>query len=161
MSTKFSWLKKLVWPILLVAVGVAAFFTQDRWMPHAQQFIAYLKNEKADDEEEPEEEAPSETPDTLTLSPIAWKNIGLTTGMVKPTDFTKVVSVPAMVTERHGRSRNEITAPMTGVVTQIYPLERQAIEPGMALFDMRLTHEDVVSAQACLLYTSPSPRDRG
>ena len=51
MSTKFSWLKKLVWPILLVAVGVAAFFTQDRWMPHAQQFIAYLKNEKADDED--------------------------------------------------------------------------------------------------------------
>jgi len=48
MSTKFSWLKKLVWPILLVAVGVAAFFTQDRWMPHAQQFIAYLKNEKAE-----------------------------------------------------------------------------------------------------------------
>ncbi|QEG22079.1 efflux RND transporter periplasmic adaptor subunit [Mariniblastus fucicola] len=151
MSTKFSWLKKLVWPILLVAVCVAAFFTQDRWMPHAQQFIAYLKNENADDEEHPEEEAPSETPDTLTLSPTAWKNIGLMTGTVNPTDFTKVVSVPALVTERHGRSRNEITAPMTGVVTQIYPLERQAVEPGIALFDMRLTHEDVVSAQATFL----------
>ena len=151
MSTKFSWLKKLVWPILLVAVGVAAFFTQDQWMPHARQFMAYLKNEKADDGEEPEEEVPSETPDTLTLSPSAWKNIGLMTGMVKPTDFTKVVSVPAMVTERHGRSRNEITAPMTGVVTQIYPLERQAIEPGVALFDMRLTHEEVVTAQTTFL----------
>ena len=209
MSKKFSWLKKLVWPFLLVAVGAAAFFTQDQWMPHAQQFMAFLKNERANGEEEPEEQAPSETPDTLTLSPAAWKNIGLMTGMVKSTDFTKVVSVPAMVTERHGRSRNEITAPMTGVVTQIHPLERQAIQPGMALFDMRLTHEDVVTAQAtfltnlqnldvvrkelkrlrnigesiipgkrilekeyecekvmaalsatCLLYTSPSPRDR-
>ena len=80
MSTKFSWLKKLVWPILLVVVGGAAFFTQNQWMPHAQQFMAYLKNEKADDGEEPEEEVPSETPDTLTLSPSAWKNIGLMTG---------------------------------------------------------------------------------
>ena len=155
MSTKFSWLKKhwkkIVWPIVLAAVGAGAFFTQDQWKPHAQQFMAYLKNEKADNEEEPEEEAPSETPDTLTLSPTAWQNIGLETGTIKPTDFTKVVSVPAIVTERHGRSRNEITAPMTGVVTQIYPLERQAIEPGMALFDMRLTHEDVVSAQATFL----------
>ena len=151
MSKKFSWLKKLVWPFLLVAVGAAAFFTQDQWMPHAQQFMAFLKNERANGEEEPEEQAPSETPDTLTLSPAAWKNIGLMTGMVKSTDFTKVVSVPAMVTERHGRSRNEITAPMTGVVTQIHPLERQAIQPGMALFDMRLTHEDVVTAQATFL----------
>ena len=151
MSTKFIWLKKLVWPIVLIAVGVAAFFTQNRWMPHARQFMAYLKNEKADDEGVPEEEAPSAAPDTLTLSPTAWKNIGLVTGMVKPTDFTKVVSVPAMVTEQHGRSRNEITAPMTGVVTQIYPLERQAIEPGTALFDMRLTHEEVVTAQTTFL----------
>lgn len=155
MSTKFSWLKKhwkkIVWPIVLAAVGAGAYFAQDQWMPHAQQFMAYLKNEQSENEDEPEESAPSETPDTLTLSPTAWKNIGLETGTIKPTDFTKVVSVPAIVTERHGRSRNEITAPMTGVVTQIYPLERQAIEPGMALFGMRLTHEDVVSAQATFL----------
>ena len=159
MSTKFSWLKKLVWPILLLAVGVGVYFTQDQWKPHAQQLMAHLKNEKPDDGEEPDEEPASETPDTLTLSPKAWKNIGLTTGTVKPTDFTKVVSVPAIVTERHGRSRNEISAPMTGVVTQIYPLERQAIQPGMALFDMRLTHEEVVTAQATFL-NNPSESGR-
>lgn len=155
MSTKFSWMKTHWIKIVLTIVGagavIAGYFTQDQWKPHARQFMAYLKNEKPENEDEPEESAPSETPDTLTLSPTAWKNIGLETGTIKPTDFTKVVSVPAIVTERHGRSRNEITAPMTGVVTQIYPLERQAIEPGMALFDMRLTHEDVVSAQATFL----------
>ena len=52
-----------------------------------------------------------------------------------------------MVVERSGRSSADITAPMTGVVTQVYPLERQAIEPGDALFDLKLTHEDVVTAQ--------------
>lgn len=154
MSMKFDWLKKhwqkIVWPIVLIAIGVAGYFTQDRWMPHAQRFMAYIQNKK-EVEEEVDETAPSETPDTLTLSPTAWKNIGLVTETVKSSDFVKVVSVPAMVVERHGRSRNKITAPMTGVVTQIYPLERQAIEPGMALFEMRLTHEEVVSAQTTFL----------
>ena len=111
----------------------------------------YIQNKKADSDEEVEEAAPSETPDTLTLSPTAWKNIGLETAMVKPRDFEKVVTVPAMVVDRPGRSNSDITAPMTGVVSQVYPVERQAIEPGMALFDMRLTHEDVVTAQTDFL----------
>lgn len=155
MSSKLTWLKnhwqKIAWLVVLVTAGAGAYLTQDRWMPHAQQFMAYLRNEKPSSESEPEGSIPNETGDTLMLSQTAWKNIGLETGTVKPADYTKIVSVPAMVTERPGRSRNEITAPMTGVITQIYPLEQQTIEPGMALFDMRLTHEDVVSAQTTFL----------
>ena len=154
-STKSQWFKKnwqkVFWPIVLIAVGVAAWFTQAQWKPHAQRFADYIQNKKADSDEEVEEAAPSETPDTLTLSPTAWKNIGLETAMVKPRDFEKVVTVPAMVVDRPGRSNSDITAPMTGVVSQVYPVERQAIEPGMALFDMRLTHEDVVTAQTDFL----------
>lgn len=152
---KFDWIKKhwqkVFWPIVLIAAGVAAWFTQDQWKPQAQRFMDYIQNKKVDSEEDVEEAAPSETPDTLTLSPTAWKNIGLETATVEPRDFEKVVSVPAMVVERPGRSNNDITAPMTGVVTQVYPLERQAIEPGDAMFDMRLTHEDVVTAQTDFL----------
>ncbi len=155
MSSKLTWLKnhwqKIAWLVVLVTAGAGAYLTQDRWMPHAQQFMAYLRNEKPNGESEPEGSIPNETGDTLMMSQTAWKNIGLETGTVKPADYTKIVSVPAMVTERPGRSRNEITAPMTGVITQIYPLEQQTIEPGMALFDMRLTHEDVVSAQTTFL----------
>lgn len=152
---KSQWFKKnwqkVFWPIVLIAAGVAAWFTQAQWKPHAQQFMDYIQNKKADSEEEVEEAAPTETPDTLTLSPTAWKNIGLETATVEPRNFEKVVSVPAMVIERPGRSNSDITAPMTGVVTQVYPVERQAVEPGMALFDMRLTHEDVVTAQTDFL----------
>jgi cobalt-zinc-cadmium efflux system membrane fusion protein len=151
----FEWFgnhwQQIVWPIVLVVAGVAGWFTQDQWMPHAQRFMAVIQNKNAGKSEPEEEAAPSEAPDTLTLSPTAWKNIGLVTGTVAPTDFTKIVSVPAMVVERPGRSNNDITAPMTGVITQVYPLERQAIEPGMALFDLRLTHEDVVTAQTDFL----------
>ncbi len=87
----------------------------------------------------------------MKLSPVAWKNIGLKTDVAKPSDFVKFVSVPAMVVERPGRSQIEITAPMTGVVTQVFPVEREIIEPGTPLFQLRLTHEDVVSAQSDFL----------
>ena len=150
---KSNWLKKrwkmIVWLVVLVSVGVAAATTYAQWKSYADRFIAYIQNKdlEQEDDEEGTADAPSETPDTLTLTSQAWKNIGLETATVKPRDFTKYVPVPAMVVDRPGRSSNEITAPMTGVVTQIYPLEREAVDPGTPLFDMRLTHEDIVNAQ--------------
>ena len=69
MKMKFDWLKKhwqkIVWPIVLVLIGVAGYFTQDRWMPQAQRFMAYIQNKK-DAEEEVDEATPSKTPDTFT-----------------------------------------------------------------------------------------------
>lgn len=153
MSMNFSWFtqhwKKIVLTTALVSLVGAAVLFQKAWMPYAQRFIAYIQNENLDAKDEEEDKAgPSETPDTLTLSPTAWKNIGLATETVQPRDFVKIVSVPASVVERPGRSKIEIAAPMTGVVTRVYPLERQAVLPGDPLFDLRLTHEDVVSAQS-------------
>ena len=83
----------------------------------------------------------------LQLSSVAWKNIGLKTGTVEPRTFARSVSVPAMVVERPGRSQVEITSPMTGIVARVYPLEGEAVQPGQSLFDLRLTHEDLVTAQ--------------
>lgn len=127
---EYSILKKLIWLAVLSLLGIGVWVSQSLWKPHTQRFMDYIQNKKTNSEEDAEEAAPSETPDTLTLSPTAWKNIGLETASVRPRDFEKAVSVPAMVVERPGRSNNDITAPMTGVVTQVYPLERQAIEPG-------------------------------
>ncbi len=152
---KFGWLKNhwkaLVWSSVLIVASVAAYFTQDQWMPHARDFLAVIQNKKDSKEVEPATATTGAGTDTLTLSPVAWKNIGLTVATIEPTDFVKVVSVPAIVVERTGRSQTEITAPMTGVVTQVYPLERQVIQPGVPLFDLRLTHEDVVTAQSDFL----------
>ncbi len=84
---------------------------------------------------------------TLKLDDVGWQNIGLETAIVEPQTYLKTVSVPAIVIERPGRSQVEITAPFTGVVTRIYPIEGEAIQPGASLFDLRLTHEDLVTAQ--------------
>ena len=115
-----------------------------------QRFLSFVRNEKVNDEVA-DEAVTNETPDTLTLSPVAWKNIGLVTGEVEPTDFVKTVSVTALVVERPGQSQIQIAAPMTGIVTKVYPLEREAMEPGEKLFDLRLTHEEVVAAQSSFL----------
>ena len=157
-----NWITKHLSAIIGFAViivgGVVAAATYPTWKPKAQEFIAYLQNKGSDEEDhEHEEDEPGhddhdhDTVESLELSAAAWKNIGLTTGLVTTDKFVKKVSVPAIVVERPGRSQIQISAPMTGIITQVYPLEREEVEPGEALFDLRLTHEDVVTAQSELL----------
>ncbi len=155
-TSKYSELYKLIrtviWILVLIGGAVGATMTQASWMPHAKKFMAYVQNKKETDAKADANEEPADVaPDTLVLTEVAWKNIGLKTGSVKAEDFVKVISVPAVVVERPGRSQIEITAPMTGMVTQVFPVEREVIQPGMPLFELRLTHEDVVSAQGDFL----------
>ena len=88
---------------------------------------------------------------SLELSEQGQKNIGLTLVTVNPRDFDRTVGVPAMVVERPGRSQIVVAAPMTGIVTRIYPIRGAAVQPGEPLFDLRLTHEDLVEKQSVLL----------
>ena len=91
--------------------------------------------------------------DSLEMSEQARKNIGLKVAKVELTRFTKTVSVPAMIAERPGRSTVLVTAPMTGIITRIHAIDGDAVEPGRKLFDLRLTHEELVQSQVELLQT--------
>jgi len=42
---------------------------------------------------------------------------------------------------------------MTGVVTRIYPIQGEAVRPGQPLFEVRLTHEDLLQVQTEFLRT--------
>lgn len=152
-SKLFIFVYKSVVPLLLITAGIAILLTHTQWLPYIRPLMNIVQNKHSEDSSSDDSpDSPIQVgADTLTLTPTAWKNIGLKTATVTPTDFEKVISVPAMVVERPGRSQHEITAPMTGIVTQVHPLERQAIAPGTALFDLRLTHEEVVTAQTDLL----------
>ena len=63
------------------------------------------------------------------------------------------MSVPGMVIERPGWSMLEVNAPMTGVITRIYPIQGEAVEAEKPLFEIRLTHEDLLQAQTEFLRT--------
>ncbi len=67
--------------------------------------------------------------------------------------FERTISVPGMVIERPGRSTLEITAPMAGVVTRIRAIQGEAVRAGQALFEIRLTHEDLLQLQTEFLRT--------
>jgi len=91
---------------------------------------------------------------TVKLSTAAQKNVGITTAQVELGAFVRTMTVPAMVVPRPGRSHIQVAAPLTGAVTRIYPMQGEAIMPGQPLFDLRLTHEEVVEAQAMFLQTA-------
>jgi multidrug efflux pump subunit AcrA (membrane-fusion protein) len=61
--------------------------------------------------------------------------------------------VPAVVVVRPGRTQLQVATPMTGVVTHVHAVEGEAVETGTLLFEVRLTHEDLVSSQTDFLKT--------
>jgi membrane fusion protein, heavy metal efflux system len=91
---------------------------------------------------------------SVKLSPAAQANVGVQVATVALKPFERTINVPATVVEQPGRSHVQIAAPLTGVVTRIYPRQGEAVAPGQPLFDVRLTHEEVVEAQGAFLQTA-------
>jgi hypothetical protein len=89
----------------------------------------------------------------IKLSKQARENIGLRLARVELRPFERTITVPGMVVERPGWSVLEVTSPMTGVVTRIYPIQGEAVQPGQPLFEVRLTHEDLLQVQTEFLRT--------
>ncbi len=92
----------------------------------------------------------------LELSSQAIQNLGLTAEYLQPLSrqtFRRSITLPAVVIERPGRTRINVAVPMTGVVTDVYAVTGEAVEPGDGLLQVRLTHEDLVRAQVDFLRT--------
>ncbi len=89
----------------------------------------------------------------IKLSQQARANIGLSTIKIELQPFERTITVPGLIVEQPGFSRLVVTTPMTGVVTRVYPLQGEAVKPGQPLFDVRLTHEDLLQAQTDFLRT--------
>jgi cobalt-zinc-cadmium efflux system membrane fusion protein len=153
----------LKWSALIGVIGgavLAAAIFHDHWLPQASALLSTAAKSSDDTESsEPHDDHAGhddghgghEEANSLELSPQARKNIGLTTAAVKLQPFVRSVSVPAIVIGRPGRSHTEVTSPLGGRVTRIYRVEGDAVEPGQPLFDLRLTHEELVQAQGELL----------
>ncbi len=140
--------------VVVLAVGITCAATYGLSLLRAQELIAAKNGPAHDHAGHDHGHDGHDDASALELSEVAWKNIGLRTRVVKPQTYVKTVSVPAMVVERPGRSQVEITAPLTGIVTRVYPIEGEVIQPGQPLFDLRLTHEDLVTAQRDFLQSA-------
>ena len=158
----------IVATVVVIVVLLGGVVSYPRWLPWFNDLLAGQTKESHDehdygsgashshdseaahvhDAEAPHGHDGPEEANWLELSDVAWKNIGLETGVIEPQRFVRTVSVPARVVERPGRSQVEITAPLTGIVIRIHAFEGEAVQPGQPLFDLRLTHEDLVKRNA-------------
>lgn len=100
-----------------------------------------------------ETEVQISTTASLQLSELGWKNIGLQVVAVEQRDFDRTINVPAIIKSRPGQTTIQVAAPMTGIVTQIYPLQGEVVLAGEPLFTLRLTHKDLVDTQSKFLET--------
>lgn len=142
-----AWTKGLA---MVLVVGIVAL-TADSWGPALKDLVA--GSAKADEKEEEDGHAAHDDGDTIELTDAARKTMGLRLATVEATSYTRSISVPAMVVHRPGRTRFQISAPMTGIVTDIAVVHGQAVWSDALLFKLRLTHEDLVRVQSNFLQT--------
>lgn len=84
---------------------------------------------------------------SIKLSASALKNIGFEPVKIKLGSYERKMTLPAIVVEQPGRNQIHVTSPLTGVVTEVLIVPGEAIQPSATMFKIRLTHEDVVTAQ--------------
>ncbi|WP_417736681.1 efflux RND transporter periplasmic adaptor subunit [Rosistilla oblonga] len=159
----------------LLLVVLVAGFTWQRWFPATQSWVgrtvAVFRSGGPESDHEGESAAADphaghdhsghahaghDEASSLELSAQAIRNIGLSDETIQPIQletYRKSITVPAVVVERPGRSRVQVATPMTGVVTHVHAVQGEAIEPGALLFQVRLTHEDLVQAQTEFVQT--------
>ncbi len=153
---------KYVWPVTMIIVVVGAAVTRERWWPTLNSWVQSTVadnraptelDEHGEDAQDPHaghDHAGHDEATSLELSDQARRNLGLTgdgTAGIQLTTFSKSITVPAVVVERAGRNRIEVAAPMNGVITNIHAVAGEAVEPNSLLFEIRLTHEDLVRSQ--------------
>jgi len=135
---------------VVITLGVFALIavTSFWWVPPLQQrlktAISSGTNTEGDDEEHAED---SHAANSLALSEQSLRNIAYKPHTVTLGDYTRLVTYPAIVKPRPGRSLTDVPATLTGIVTKVYVLEGASVKPGDPLFDIRLTHEDLVTSQ--------------
>ncbi len=145
--------------VLPLIIGLLAF-AAGNWFPLLERFGTGHQAEHdphaGHGHDDHDDHAGHDDASSLHLSEQARRNIGLTPDKLQPIKlgtFTRTLNIPARVVELPGRTKAQVAAPMTGVVGTVHVVQGEAVAPGALLFTVRLTHEDLVQAQAEYLKT--------
>lgn len=140
------WVRKFGNVVGIHAPAVSSTVAEDE---HAHEAAADEHGQEEGHEHAGHEHAHSEEA-SLDLSKEALANLGLTEDTIQPIQeatFVRSVTMPAVIVERPGRTQLPVSTPMTGVITHVDAVTGEATNPGRLLFQLRLTHEDLVTAQ--------------
>lgn len=164
---------KLIGWLVAIAILVPTFIYRGSWLPGTEAWVkttigTYRQLSAAtghghgdNDAAEPDGHAHGghaghDETTSLELSAQALRNLGLTPKYIQPvtlSTYRRSIRVPAVVAERPGRTRLQVATPMTGVIRHVHAVAGEAVKPGTLLFEIRLTHEDLVTAQTSFLQT--------
>lgn len=123
---------------------------------HAESAGEHDHGSAGDDAHAHDDHAVHDDSNSLELSAAAKKNLGLTAEFLQPIElatYRRTISIPAIIAARPGRSQIQVSTPLTGVVTHVHAVSGEAVTPGMLLFEIQLTHEELVTAQTDFLKT--------
>jgi len=136
---------------IIVVVVIADLWAGRAWRP--QQAIAIpAKHASAEHAHEHGAEHDHDHPGhaeatSIEISKNGLRNIDFAPSRVQLGTYERTTVLPAIVIEQAGRTQIQITAPFTGVIDQIYVATGEAVQPGSQMFKVRLTHEELVTAQ--------------
>ncbi len=149
--------KGSTWPLLLTAVlavviGAGGMYAVQPWLGHIRR--AASENTVKTIREQHSHRRDTHAADSatsLTLSPQAMKNVRLTLATVRKRVYERTVTMPAVVVDRPGKTKQQVVAPLSGVVTKIFAAPGEALKPGQKLFELHLMHEELVQSQTAFL----------
>jgi len=156
--------------VLGVGIIIVAAVTFQQWWPSLSESIdsAIKASRGANSEGEAghdaghdahaghEDHAPAAAIKSLVLTPQARKNLGLVGDGLKPVElnrYYRTITVPAVVAPRPGRTTLHVSTPLTGAITHVHAVTGETVVTGTLLFEIRLTHEDLVKSQTDFLTT--------
>ena len=149
--------------VVVLMLATVAWVTSAHWWPN--DWLERSADESADNhatghnhahEREGHDHSAHLRENSIELSENGLKNIGYRPVTVALGTFERTITIPAIVVEQAGRTQIHITSPVTGVVTEITAFNGEAVEPDSLMFEVRLTHEEVVTTQRDYLLTSES-----
>jgi multidrug efflux pump subunit AcrA (membrane-fusion protein) len=150
--------------IAVVAVAIVSLFAwlmRDSWLPAVAGSVsaepaAKVAEQSPASDHGGEHDHGAAAANSITLSDRGLGNIGFRPATVELQSFERTVTVPAIVAEKPGQTQIHLSSPVGGILTEIYVIQGEAIQPGSKMFDVRLTHEELVTAQQDYLKTAES-----
>lgn len=129
----------LVSSLLSLAIGLLAGYS---WLRMQLEAPAVAVEDEHDDHDHD---------DHVDISASAFRNLRLQLGVVERRSFVQRRHLPATVVEKPGQSGLSVTAPIQGVVREVFGFPGQSLQPGDVLFRMQVTDQALEAAQLSLL----------
>ncbi len=138
--------KPTLFVVLIAGIAAAGYLFRGPGMPRPQPVGSEQSLAPTG-----EENAPS---NTIIVSDQAQKNLVLSAKPLQAGVFWKTITIQGMVVDRPGFSDREVVSPAVGIVSRIFHVPGDMVQPGEKLFTVKLASEALQLTQSELFKTS-------